>query len=46
MSLVGGGRGISQHTLRRSSNERVRVLETRQVNSDESIDAKVLAHGN
>jgi len=43
--LVGGGRGISQHTLRRSSNERVRVLETRQVNSDESIDAKVLAHG-
>ncbi|XP_074613596.1 ferric-chelate reductase 1-like isoform X2 [Acropora palmata] len=43
--LVGGGRGISQHTLRRSSSERVRVLETRQVNNDEAIDAKVLAHG-
>ncbi|XP_015762638.1 PREDICTED: ferric-chelate reductase 1-like isoform X6 [Acropora digitifera] len=40
---VGGG--ISQHTLRRSSKERVRVLETRQVKNDESIDAKVLAHG-
>ena len=44
MSLVGGG--ISQHTLRRSSSERVRVQETRQVNNDRSIDAKVLAHGN
>ena len=44
MSLVGGG--ISQHTLRRSSSERVRVQETRQVNNDRSIAAKVLAHGN
>ncbi|XP_015762635.1 PREDICTED: ferric-chelate reductase 1-like isoform X3 [Acropora digitifera] len=42
---LGVGGGISQHTLRRSSKERVRVLETRQVKNDESIDAKVLAHG-
>lgn len=45
MSLGADG-GISRHTARRSSSERVRVLETRQVNNDGSIDAKVLAHGN
>ncbi|XP_067036685.1 ferric-chelate reductase 1-like isoform X1 [Acropora muricata] len=42
---LGADGRISQHTLRRSSSERVRVLETRQVNNDRSIDAKVLAHG-
>ncbi|XP_029198561.2 ferric-chelate reductase 1-like isoform X1 [Acropora millepora] len=42
---LGADGGISQHNLRRSSSERVRVLETRQVNNDRPIDAKVLAHG-
>ncbi|XP_044172746.1 ferric-chelate reductase 1-like [Acropora millepora] len=42
---LGADGGISQHNLRRSSSERVRVLETRQVNNDGPIDAKVLAHG-
>ena len=44
MSLAGGR--IDQHTVRRSSSERVSVLEARQVTDDGPIAAPVLAHGN
>lgn len=46
MSLVAAGSRISEHTFRRSSREKVRVLEAGQVKNDGSITALVLAHGN
>ena len=44
MSLAGGR--ISQHTLRRSSSERVRLSEAGQANDDVSTAAPGLTHGN
>lgn len=46
MSLVAAGGRISEHTVRQSSSEKVRVLEAGQVKNDGSINALVIAHGN
>ena len=44
MSLVGGG--ISQHSLRRSSSERLRLSEADRANDDVTTAAPGLTHGN
>ena len=45
MSLGADG-GVSQHTLRRSSSERLRLAEAGRANDDVSTAAPGLTHGN